>query len=261
MSVVDIVQQKGFHCAHMNIRSLFNKVDLVSQLVDDCKERLHVLGLSETWLSNGIPDDFVSIKGYQTIRLDRSWGDPNIDGNIKRGGGICLFINEHITWVDQKYKHLNRSSSVLEIQWIEIINPKSKNIVIGNGYRPPDGNVTDFIAYFENSLNNIDFTKNVVFLIGDFNIDYLDKLSENTKQLKSLLKEFGLNQMITTPTRFSNVKNSCLDLICTNSDDISNVVVCVYYGCVLSLVRLPCGAGGSPASLIETQKLLLSRGL
>ena len=35
----------------------------------------------------------------------------------------------------------------------------------------------------------------------------------------------------------------------------------VYYGCVLSLVRLPCGAGGSPASLIETQKLLLSRGL
>ena len=31
--------------------------------------------------------------------------------------------------------------------------------------------------------------------------------------------------------------------------------------CVLSLVRLLCGAGGSPASLIETQKLLLSRGL
>ena len=30
---------------------------------------------------------------------------------------------------------------------------------------------------------------------------------------------------------------------------------------VLSLIRLPCGAGGSPASLIETQKLLLSRGL
>ena len=39
------------------------------------------------------------------------------------------------------------------------------------------------------------------------------------------------------------------------------VRVNVYYGCVLSLVRLPCGAGGSPASLIETQKFLLSRGL
>ena len=37
--------------------------------------------------------------------------------------------------------------------------------------------------------------------------------------------------------------------------------VCLWYGCALSFVRLPCGAGGSPARLLETQKLLLSRGL
>ena len=33
----------------------------------------------------------------------------------------------------------------------------------------------------------------------------------------------------------------------------------LWYGCALSLARLPCGAGTFPASLIETQKLLLSR--
>ena len=43
-------------------------------------------------------------------------------------------------------------------------------------------------------------------------------------------------------------------------NDIFWYVDDLWYGCALSLVRLPCGAGGSPASLIETQKLLLSRG-
>ena len=42
----------------------------------------------------------------------------------------------------------------------------------------------------------MDFAKNDIFLQGDFNIDYLDRLSENTKRLKSTLKKYGLSQKL-----------------------------------------------------------------
>ena len=188
ISIVDFVKQKGFHCAHLNVRSLFNKFDLFTQMVEECNGLLHVLGLSETWLSNGIPDEYLNIKGYQLIRNDRTWGDPNINGNIKRGGGVCLYIKEQVIWSDQKYKHLNRSVPYIESQWIEIINPNSKNIIITNMYRPPDGDISDFITTLETAMENLDFTKNEIFLMGDFNIDYLDNADEKTKKLKTLLK-------------------------------------------------------------------------
>ena len=69
----------------------------------------------------------------------RNWGDPTINGNIKRGGGVCLYIHEKVIWSDPKYKHLNRSESFVESQWIEVINPKCKNFIIANIYRPPSG--------------------------------------------------------------------------------------------------------------------------
>ena len=106
------------------------------------------------------------------------------------------------------------------------MNYKCKNFLIANGYRPRDGNVTDFLTYVENSFNEIDFTKLDVFLMGDFNIDYLDKKSDNTKRLKRLLKQFGMDQFINKPTRYSELKYSCLDLICSNSDYIANHKVC-----------------------------------
>ena len=48
----------------------------------------------------------------------------------------------------------------------------------------------------------------------------------NTKGLKALLKKHGFDQIIKEPTRFSSTKNSCLDLIGTNSDNIAYSGVC-----------------------------------
>ena len=58
--------------------------------------------------------------------------------------------------------------------------------------------------------------------MGDINIDMLDKKNPSTKKFLELIKTFGLRQLIKLPTRFSSDKNSLLDVICTNSDFISN---------------------------------------
>ena len=178
MSLEEITNNKGFHCAHLNSRSLLNKFEIIEQLVYECKSNLHVLGISETWLTDCIPDNFVAIQGYESTRLDTAWSAHDGNGLPKKGGGVCLFINENLNWTNATCKHLNVSSNDVEIQWIEIINEKCKIFYIANVYRPPDSNVEDFIIYLENSLSYIDNNRHDIFIMGDFNIDYLDSKAD-----------------------------------------------------------------------------------
>ena len=221
-----MLNQKGFHCAHLNIRSLSNKHDLLRHTVRNCDNKLHVLGLSETWLTLHIPDTFVQIDNYVCIRNDRSWSKPDKPNQIKKGGGVCLYLSDHLNSSTVKYQSFDRSNNDIEIQWVEIMNENCKNFIIANGYRPPDGNVVHFLEYLELTLDSLDLTKNYLFLMGDFNIDFLDKRSENTKKLKSILKQYGIDQLINKPTRYSELKDSCLDLVCSNLEHIANSVVC-----------------------------------
>ena len=133
-SLKNDLSQKGFHCAHLNIRNLFNKHDVLKQTVEGWENNLHVLGLSETWLNHDIPNNFIDINGYVCERSDRSWCNPANPGQAKKGGGICLYVNEHLNWSTKSYNFLNRNSNEIEIQWVEIINEKCRNFVIANGY-------------------------------------------------------------------------------------------------------------------------------
>ena len=166
-SLKDQVSQKGFHCAHLNIRSLSNKYDVLRQTVEECNSNLHVLGISETWLTAQVPDNLIAFNNYICLRNDRNWGNPEKPGHIKKGGGVCIYIIENLNWSTSSYQVLNRSNNNIEIQWVEIINDKCKNFIIANGYRPPDGNVTEFLEYLELSLNEVDLTKYDLFLMGD----------------------------------------------------------------------------------------------
>ena len=100
MVLKDQVNQKGFHCAHLNCRSLYNKIDVINHLLQDIDQKLHVLGLSETWLSENMPDSFISIEGYDITRLDRTWLQTQ-SNTVKKGGGVTMYIRDSITWSDE----------------------------------------------------------------------------------------------------------------------------------------------------------------
>ena len=220
------MSQKGSHCAHLNIRSLSNKHDLLRHTILKCNNNLHVLGLSETWLTPQCPDALIDIEDYVCIRSDRNWSSLVKPGQTKKGGGVCLYLNDQLNILTTSFGNFNRNCNDIEIQWVETINKNNKNMLIANCYRPPDGNVASFLEYLENSLGLLDLTKYDLLLMGDFNIDYLDKNSENTRKLKSCIKQFGIDQLINKPTRYSTLRDSCLDLICTNTDHIANSCVC-----------------------------------
>ena len=121
---------------------------------------------------------------------------------------------------------MNTNNKNIESQWVSIKQPNSRTILIGNVYRPPQGNIETFIQVLEDILTSIDLSKIELFILGDFNIDILEKKNPNTKKLLELIKTFGLRQLIKTPTRYSKDKNSLIDVIITNSDFISSSGVC-----------------------------------
>ena len=155
------------------IRSMFPKVDLLRHSLENSK--VSICGVSESWLNEKMDSSLVDCKGYKVERLDRSWHTGN-RGSPKKGGGVCTYFRDTIMYSAQELSNLNQSTSYVEAQWFTIRQPNQKKIIMENIYRPPQGQVASFSHYLDECLNRINFNGSQLLLImGDFNIDYLDK--------------------------------------------------------------------------------------
>ena len=220
----EIKDSKGMHMAHLNVRSLSNKWEHFK--VNFMNSNLQVLGLSETWLNDSLPNEMFDLSdSYLLYRNDRKWKE-NDAANSKKGGGVCLFIDSKLHSSDTTFARLNCSNRNIECQWISIKQNHNKMIVIGNMYRPPQGDIDPFIQYLENVFDDFDLDNIELFIMGDLNIDFLDKKDPKCIKLIELIKPLGLRQLIKSPTRLTVERNSCLDLFITNCDNISKVGVC-----------------------------------
>ena len=221
----EIKNAKGLHFTHLNVRSLMNKWDNIKANFAD--SGLHVLTFSETWLHNLLPSALYILRhDYTLIRHDRKWNDSNnLQLPPKRGGGVCMYIKDTLQFSEVEYSQYNKSSKDIECQWISIFQKPNKTILIGNLYGPPQGDISKCIDYLDDALSDIDLQKVEVFLMGDLNFDIFDKNNRFVKTLLNMSKQLGLRQLITEPTRYSPVKDSCLDLFFTNSDIIAKAGV------------------------------------
>lgn len=77
---------RGLSIAHLNVRSLFGKLDELKLLLSTNAKNFDILTLSESWLNASISEAEIQIPGYSCIRKDRS-------GN-KRGGGTVAYIRD-----------------------------------------------------------------------------------------------------------------------------------------------------------------------
>ena len=220
---------RGFHIAHLNVRSLLggNKFDMLKHQVRTSS--INIFTMSETWLTESIPDKVVEIEGYEIIRQDRAWRDRvNAENkDPKRGGGLACFIRKGIKYSDSSLKHLNVSSEDLEMMWIKVTLENVRPIVIVTAYRPPQGNSKRCCELIGDSFDRANMKDNTdMFLLGDFNIDFMDRLGPAYKDLDFVTRLLGLRQLMVTPTRISFrdgvIKESLIDLLFTNSDYISD---------------------------------------
>ena len=70
------------------------------------------------------------------------------------------------------------------ITFFDILIPKVKPISIGIFYRP--SNVNNFLETLSNDLKQIDFNKNEVYILGNFNINFLQNHNFVLKEKRSV---------------------------------------------------------------------------
>ena len=188
----------------------------------------HVIGVTESWLHQDIPNNLISLPNYNLIRNDRK---------NKRGGGVALYLKNNL-----KYDVLfTESHEFLESIWVKICL-KKQIYVIGTVYRPPNTDSSLFISTFEDTLINIFSTYDEILCMGDFNIDFL-KLNNTLKnQLLSIVEPLNLSQIIDSPTRITDSSLSLIDLIFTNSQNITNkgVLDCPFSDHMLVFCQIRC---------------------
>ena len=131
----DIKNAKGLHITHLNVRSIMNKWDAFKMQFNE--SNISILGISETWLNDKIPSNLLTLSNEFTfLRNDRKWSENN-DMHTKKGGGVGIFMNSKLDYCEETYGNLNCSNRDMESQWVVIKQKNTKQLVIGNIYRPP----------------------------------------------------------------------------------------------------------------------------
>ena len=195
---------RGLNIVHLNVRSLFNKIDLCRTTLYNAN--IHVLGISETWLNNTIPTSLMNIPGYTLYRHDRIFLNT-VMNQIKKGGGVGVYLSNQMDCTVHQLSDLNSSSENIECQWLELKFANQRNVIICNVYRPPKGNVKQYMEYIENCMEGIDYIRKDQFVIGDMNIDILDTRSPHVKELKEFLSQNGLTNHVKNISRYANTRN------------------------------------------------------
>ena len=208
---VNAVEGRGLHIAHLNVRSLLggHSFEMLKNQVESSKFNLFTV--SESWLTEAVPDKSVEFSGYELIRLDRAWSDNTTGGSPKRGGGVACYIKKEIIYSDSKFKHLNTSSKDLEMLWVSVSIPNVRPIVVVTVYRPPQGNIKTCCDAINLAFDKAGLKDNTdIFLLGDFNVNFDDRKGQGFRELDFTTQAIGLRQQIQTPTRLSQLEDRSL---------------------------------------------------
>ncbi|CAG9763536.1 unnamed protein product [Ceutorhynchus assimilis] len=140
------------------------RVKIIPGQEQEFKSTVHnkydIISVSETWLSAGILDELIYLKGYKLYRRDRTSG---------RGGGVAVYVRSKFK---SKIFALNKACGSEQL-WI-VVKYLNCQFGIGTLHRPPKCSAADFVVELENELGAIDPTCNSLILMGDLNIDLLD---------------------------------------------------------------------------------------
>ena len=193
---------------HPNIRSLQKNFDSLFNLLMTLKFEFKVICITETWCSdNSMNHNLFEIPEHKNIHQVRRAG---------KSGGIAVFFHESLTF---NIRHdLSVNDADIEALCVEIINSKSKNILIKTQYRRPAGNFNEFEAYLNTFLANCKTTDKTCFLVGDLNLNLIDYQSNaKVRNFVNLIFQHSLVPILNKPTRVTKNNATLIDYIITNS--------------------------------------------
>lgn len=191
--------------AHVNVRSLLAGFGEFVQIIQE--KHFTVIAVTETWLTEDILDDVISVPGYVFYRQDRGSG---------RGGGVGIYVSKNINSKIIDDVNIIPTTN-LESIWIKL-TLKNKTLAVGNIYRPPRGNVNMAIDQLDHALSTILPTTDDIICVGDLNVNLMNLDNPISRTFES----YSFTQLITEPTRVTNTTSSLLDPIFISDSSLVN---------------------------------------
>ena len=198
--------RKGFKMGCLNIHHINPKLDEIKILLEK-ENPLDLFGMVETFLNEDTCTDTLHIDGYKIERKDRHF---NTDGR-----GIVTYIKNEV--LHERRKDIEIGG--IESLWVEIKFPKTKSLLIGLFYRPPNS-LQSWIDSFEIEIEKALSENKEVIVLGDFNINYKDVVI-NQKWV-DCVEFYGLDQLVNTPTRVTDKSETTIDHVYTTA--VENII-------------------------------------
>ena len=211
---------QNFSLLHTNICSLQGNFEKLENMIANLGHKFSVIALSETWSPESTKHTF------QAGQLDHYQPYFGINGKTLKSG-CGFYIHSKINFIPRTDLDRNYCDENNEFQckWIEIINPKKTNIVIGVYYRHPKKTSTDkFNEMLNETLLSLKKSNKLCIISGDFNYNLLNhERHEATNNFISNLFSSSFIPVILEPTRVvSKNKPSLIDNIFINFSDKKN---------------------------------------
>ncbi|KAI4894907.1 hypothetical protein NFI96_007435 [Prochilodus magdalenae] len=156
-----------------NVRSLANKMDELAALAMSQKEyrQCSLMCFSETWLHQDIPDDNVSITGFQTVRADRDC----TESGKRKGGGLAVLVNNR--WCSPGHITVKERICCPDIELLAVgLRPyylprEFSHVVVVAVYIPPSANPTSACDVIHSTIARLQTQHPTAFIAisGDFN--------------------------------------------------------------------------------------------
>ena len=209
----DLNLNKGHTCCYLNVRSIFPKIQDMAYLLEESECEILIVG--ETWLNKSITENMLHMRGYYQLRNDRTSASGK-----QRGGGLLMYVKHGV--VVKKLDALSICTPNTETIVSQLYLKGVKEVYIIGCYRPPDGNVDQFLIELETVILNLSDRINIeILILGDMNINLSKPREPNVRKYKDFLKRHGLSNIISYDTHVNaNNVGSKIDHILTSDPNL-----------------------------------------
>ena len=196
--------QNWLRVVHINARSIPGHLAELSRIITETDS--DIIGISETFIKDDTALNKCNIENYKLYTENRSHTTQ---------GGVGIYIKDNIA---AKQLSVPKNIKHPELICLEL-NIKNIKIAVVCVYKGLGLSYTSYSLIVE-FLADISSKYENTIILGDFNVDQLDKNTSKYKFLFSnLIQPLSLKQIISTATRIDGDTKTLLDLILLNNPE------------------------------------------
>ena len=201
--------EKTFSIFHLNIHSVERHISELRIILQMLNFHFDFICLTESKIQKDAePKVDININGYQT-----PFGTPTESSK----GGVLIYAKTGINFKPRNDLNIYKTKE-LESAFIEVINPKRTNSIIGVIYRHPCMETNIFNdEYLKNLAEKLSSENKNNYISGDFNYDLLKVSTHNeTFDFFNIMMSNFLQPLINITTKINSTNDTIIDNIFTN---------------------------------------------